>query len=151
MGRRTTGNLYALDQSDLDFLSNLSRIMQEQPTFSQADPRFWVVREQRSVPCWEEQCEYYDIVDSSSEKVGTLDHPIPLGDEYTLVPMRDTFVNVENTMFLTLEDCEEHIKANSHHYNNPKPFAMTAWRSPQVEYLVALLKEVDWENLEVIK
>lgn len=51
---------------------------------------------------------------------------------------------VPNTMFLTKRECEEHIKRNHYHYNKPHTYAMTAWRSPQVERLYEILHNVDW-------
>lgn len=50
-----------------------------------------------------------------------------------------------DTMFITKESCKEHIRLNSYHYNNPHTYAMTAWRSPEVEKLWKLLEETDWE------
>jgi hypothetical protein len=54
---------------------------------------------------------------------------------------------VENTMFLTLRECKEHIESNSHHYNKPHSYAMTAWRSPQVQRLYEILEKTDWESV----
>ncbi|EQC1535593.1 hypothetical protein [Clostridium botulinum] len=54
---------------------------------------------------------------------------------------------VPNTMFLTLKECKEHIKSNNYHYKNPRPYAMTAWRSPQVARLYEILMYIDWENV----
>ncbi|NFF75949.1 hypothetical protein [Clostridium sporogenes] len=54
---------------------------------------------------------------------------------------------VPDTMFLTLRECQEHIKSNSYHYKNPHPYAMTAWRSPQVARLYEILMNTDWKNL----
>lgn len=54
---------------------------------------------------------------------------------------------VSDTMFLTLRECKEHIKLNSYHYKNPRPYAMTAWRSPQVARLYEILMNTDWKNL----
>lgn len=54
----------------------------------------------------------------------------------------------KDTMFLTLRECKEHIKANKHHYNGTEhPYAMTAWRSPQVERLYEILEKTDWDNV----
>lgn len=50
----------------------------------------------------------------------------------------------ENTMFLTLREAEEHIAANAYHYIEPRPFCMCAWRSPQVERLVKVLRTADF-------
>lgn len=53
-----------------------------------------------------------------------------------------------NTMFLTLAEAEAHLKANYYHYDTEAhTYAMTAWRSPQVEQLYKLLHEVDFNKL----
>lgn len=54
---------------------------------------------------------------------------------------------VPDTMFLTLRECTKHIRTNAHHYNNPIPYEMTAWRSPQVAKLYEILETTDWENI----
>lgn len=53
----------------------------------------------------------------------------------------------EDTMFLTLREAQEHIKRNDYHYIDARPFAMTAWRSPQVAQLYKILHEVDFKQL----
>jgi hypothetical protein len=61
---------------------------------------------------------------------------------------------VENTMFLTLRECKEHIQINKHHYSDKAhSYAMTAWRSPQVARLYKILENTDWDefNSEVEK
>lgn len=68
-------------------------------------------------------------------------------DRYSICNYRDREEVVENTMFLTLRECKEHIKANSYHYNKPHSYAMTAWRSPQVQRLYEILEKTDWENI----
>ena len=53
-----------------------------------------------------------------------------------------------DTMFLTYKSCKEHINLNHYHYSNDAhPYAMTAWRSPEVEKLFKILQEVDWDKL----
>lgn len=58
---------------------------------------------------------------------------------------------VPNTMFLTLRECKEHIKSNHYHYNNPRPYAMTAWRSPQVARLMSILESMKFEDYTDVK
>lgn len=65
-------------------------------------------------------------------------------DEYYTSCYVDRDEIVKDTMFLTKRECEEHIKRNHYHYNKPHPYAMTAWRSPQVEKLYEILHNVDW-------
>lgn len=63
---------------------------------------------------------------------------------YSICNYRDRGEIVPNTMFLTLRECKEHIKANSYHYNKPRSYAMTAWRSPQVERLYKIIQNTKW-------
>lgn len=55
----------------------------------------------------------------------------------------------DNTFFITLKGCKEHLEANHYHYTSKaKPYAMTAWRSPEVEKLWKIIDKVDLEELE---
>lgn len=69
-------------------------------------------------------------------------------DRYSVVNYRDREEIVQDTMFLTYKECKKHIERNSYHYNKPHPYAMTAWRSPQVERLYKVLQETNWDELE---
>lgn len=56
---------------------------------------------------------------------------------------------VRNTFFLTMCECKEHIQRNLYHYNQTvHSYAMTAWRSPQVEKLYEILENVDFSQLK---
>ena len=55
---------------------------------------------------------------------------------------------VPDTMFLTLREAEEHLKANHHHYTTEAhTYGMHAWRSPEVAHLIKLLHTVDFDEL----
>ena len=69
------------------------------------------------------------------------------GDRYCVVWQDWEWKTVDNTLFLTLEACKEHIKANSHHYHQPRSFCMLAWRSPDVARLWKALKSIDWDKV----
>lgn len=47
----------------------------------------------------------------------------------------------ENTMFITKAECKKHIAENDYHYYKPHTYAMTAWRSPEVEKLFSILED----------
>lgn len=49
-----------------------------------------------------------------------------------------------NTFFLTKDEAQKHIKANHHHYCDPRTYAMTAWRSPEFERFFNLFKQFDF-------
>ena len=62
---------------------------------------------------------------------------------------KDNHVMQENTFFMTLREAKEHLEKNKHHYNNTaKPYAMTAWRSPQVERLYEIIQNTDWSEFD---
>ncbi len=44
-------------------------------------------------------------------------------------------------VFLTAEACENHIKLNHYHYNNPKSYAIGVWRNPEMENLLRILSK----------
>lgn len=51
---------------------------------------------------------------------------------------------VQDTMFLTLREAQEHIKRNYYHYSDKvHPYAMTAWRSPQVSKLIDIISNIN--------
>nr|DAY79400.1 MAG TPA: hypothetical protein [Caudoviricetes sp.] len=55
---------------------------------------------------------------------------------------------VPYTMFLTLREAEEHLKANFHHYSTEAyAYGMCAWRSPEFAQLIKLLHTVDFDEL----
>ena len=70
-----------------------------------------------------------------------------LGFEYSVHEERLVHFAHPNTMFLTNREAEEHIQRNKHHYGaDAHPYAMTAWRSPEVAKLLEILETVDWET-----
>lgn len=53
-----------------------------------------------------------------------------------------------NTMFLTHKECEEHLKEYGYNYSeDAHAYAMTAYRSPEVETLLNILETVDWDSV----
>lgn len=54
-----------------------------------------------------------------------------------------------DTMFLTNRSCKEHIRRNYYHYSDDAhSYAMTAWRSPEVEMLWNILDKIDWKKIK---
>lgn len=128
---------------DLDFLRDLQFELNTQDTCGNRDPRFWTVQDSVFEPTWSENAEYYLIVDDEGEEVGRVNYEIDAGD-LDCVPMHERRAVVEDTLFLTLRECREHIERNRHHYKRPRTYAQTAWRSPQFERLISILQQVDW-------
>lgn len=75
-------------------------------------------------------CDFEDVLNY-------LDNP-----DYRIAYFRNVDKNYEDTLFLTNAACKAHIKTNHHHYPaDAHSYAMTAWRSPQVERLYEILKK----------
>lgn len=168
-----------LTPDEIKFLKELQDELNTQETFGQADPRFWVVEQERWYPCpkgYEDRIVVYDhdacctmtleegvrtVFDNIETFLGNDaatewldDWCITLDDRFDAWPMSGRAVDaledaastydmpfevvyeqrhneyVPDTMFLTYRECCEHIEKNDCHYRNPRPFAMTAWRSP---------------------
>lgn len=132
-----------LSEEQRSFLMELQEELNTQDTVGQADPRFWVVRETVTDPCFDEDAEEWRIYDEDGYAVGHASCALEV-EGHTCVPVHKVDRNAQNTMFLTLRECKEHIERNSYHYEKPRPYAMTAWRSPQVEKLIEILQTADW-------
>jgi hypothetical protein len=70
-------------------------------------------------------------------------------DEYSIAYYYNEHYRYPDTMFLTNRSCKEHIKANDYHYDvTAHSYAMTAWRSPEVEKLWNILDKIDWKSMK---
>lgn len=70
-------------------------------------------------------------------------------DEAELIGYKEVSKVFENTMFLTNKSCKEHIESNYYHYpEDAHSYAMTAWRSPEVEKLWSILERINWDEVE---
>lgn len=67
-------------------------------------------------------------------------------DNYKSLNYKINKTIAENTLFITKESCKQHIQKNSYNYKNPHTYAMTAWRSPEIERLWKILEETDWNK-----
>lgn len=71
-----------------------------------------------------------------------------LGYDYTKHEESFEHIIHPNTFFLTKSEAKKHIELNHYHYSSKAhTYAMTAWRSPQVEKLYAILEETNWDAL----
>ena len=158
-----------MSKETLDFLKELQKEMNEQETDCQAHPRYWVVAQYEWVSCWENSAEkniiycpelegefesFESLMDELVEQeyfsqeifdeIATIDDLSEHLDAYE-VPMKNIHTVKTDSMFLTKRECQEHIRRNHHHYNNTvHTYAMTAWRSPQVEKLYNILMNENW-------
>lgn len=99
-----------------------------------------------------EYCEEHIIINADESEcfyniedlVDYMRKDLNYNDGLDLVKYRDEYVIVSDTMFLTKRECEEHIRKNHYHYREPHSYAMTAWRSPQVEKLFDVIMNTNW-------
>lgn len=78
--------------------------------------------------------EYFSDIDSS---------------DYELIYVRRVGHIAQNTCFITWADAVEHLKMNKHHYStDAHPYAMTAFRSPQLEKLLEIIKTTGWRMMK---
>lgn len=136
----------SLTASDIEFLAALRDELATQDSCGNRDPRFWTVVDHYEEPCWSEQAEFWALVDDNGDVVGKVDYEIEC-EGLVCVPSRDESKVVEDTLFLTLRECREHITRNRHNYKRPTTYAQTAVRSPQFERLIGILQQIDWESL----
>jgi hypothetical protein len=69
--------------------------------------------------------------------------------EYSIGYYYNEHYRYPNTMFLTNRSCKEHIVANHYHYSgDAHSYAMTAWRSPEVERLFNILDKINWHLMK---
>lgn len=55
-----------------------------------------------------------------------------------------------DSMFLTHKECENHLRKYGYNYSeDAHAYAMTAYRSPEVEKLLNLLETVDWDSVNL--
>lgn len=162
---------------DLKFLSELQEELLTQDKVSQADPRFWVIRDYqwelapegceetyrvhddegndwsldsfldylRDEEAYDEVLEETTVTQDTETDYDLIEYLVEELEGYTLYGTRQEPFIVPNTMFLTIREAKEHIERNHYHYTSKvHAYAMTAWRSPQVERLIHILQTADF-------
>lgn len=87
--------------------------------------------------------EIWEIVEALND-MGYLNQ-----NDYGMYYYRDTHYVYPDTMFLTYRGAKKHLDCNSYHYDSEAhPYAMTAWRSTEVETLWNILDKIDWKKMK---
>ncbi len=69
------------------------------------------------------------------------------GEDWEVAHYEERRTIVPDTFFLTHKAALDHLQKNAHHYSEKAhPYAMTAWRSPEVEMLWKILETVDFNH-----
>ena len=98
-----------------------------------------------------EEIEKYtiDFYNSSLESSYSVDKVLELLElEVNVVYYKEIDATVDNCMFLTQIDAENHLRANDYHYHEKaRTYCMYGWRSPRFERLINILSKTDFESM----
>ena len=68
--------------------------------------------------------------------------------EVDVVYYKEVDATVDNCMFLTQIDAENHLRANDYHYHEEaRTYCMCGWRSPRFERLINILSKTDFDSM----
>lgn len=107
------------------------------------------------------ECHYFKgsckIVfdDGDEDDAYSLEDAIQALDSHDIDGFEIRYVRIEtevvnDELFLTHKDCEEHLEAYGYNYQpDAHAYAMTAVRSPRYEKLLKLIRTVDWSRLQI--
>ena len=98
-----------------------------------------------------EEIEKYtiDFYNSSLESNYSVDKVLELLElEVNVVYYKEIDATVDNCMFLTQIDAENHLRANDYHYHEKaRTYCMCGWRSPRFERLINILSKTDFDSI----
>lgn len=98
-----------------------------------------------------EEIEKYtiDFYNSSLESSYSVDKVLELLElEVNVVYYKEIDATVDNCMFLTQIDAENHLRANDYHYHEKaRTYCMYGWRSPRFERLINILSKTDFDSM----
>lgn len=65
-----------------------------------------------------------------------------------VVYYKEVDATVDNCMFLTQIDAENHLRANDYHYHEKaRTYCMCGWRNPRFERLIKILSKTDFDSM----
>lgn len=71
-----------------------------------------------------------------------------LESDISVVYYKEVDETVDNCMFLTQIDAENHLRANDYHYHEKaRTYCMCGWRSPRFERLINILSKTDFDSM----
>lgn len=94
-----------------------------------------------------ELIKYYDFSKSEVDKLDNCELEEKIEElhlDYTKVYYEDV-ERYKHNIFFTEKAAKQHIKLNHYHYNSPQDYVIHAWRNPEVENIVKVLKEIAGE------
>lgn len=71
-----------------------------------------------------------------------------LESDVSVAYYKEVDATVDNCMFLTQIDAENHLRANDYHYHEKaRTYCMRGWRSPRFERLINILSRTDFDSM----
>ena len=71
-----------------------------------------------------------------------------LESDVSVAYYKEVDATVNNCMFLTQIDAENHLRANDYHYHEKaRTYCMCGWRSPRFERLINILSKTDFDSM----
>lgn len=71
-----------------------------------------------------------------------------LESDVSVAYYKEVDATVDNCMFLTQIDAENHLRANDHHYHEKaRTYCMHGWRNPRFERLIKILSKTDFDSI----
>lgn len=68
--------------------------------------------------------------------------------DVSIIYYKEIDVTVDNCMFLTQIDAENHLRANDYHYHEEaRTYCMHGWRNPRFERLIKILSKTDFDSM----
>ena len=97
---------------------------------------------------WLEEVEEYMVDYNNSNRYGITKILELLEFDVSVVYCKEIDVTVDNCMFLTQIDAENHLRANDYHYHEKaRTYCMCGWRSPRFERLINILSKTDFDSM----
>lgn len=98
-----------------------------------------------------EEIEKYtiDFYNSSLDSGYSVDKVLELLEsDVSIIYYKEIDVTVDNCMFLTQIDAENHLRANDYHYHEKaRTYCMHGWRNPRFERLIKILSKTDFDSM----
>lgn len=97
---------------------------------------------------WLEETEEYMVDYNNTYRYGITKILELLEFDVSVVYYKEIDVTVDNCMFLTQIDAENHLRANDYHYHEEaRTYCMCGWRNPRFERLINILSKTDFDSM----
>ena len=169
-----------LSEKNIEFLKDLQHELNTQENDGNAEPIFWGIMEKMTIPAYEgcgdgffayyegehykedeidllkESLEdfLYDNEDYQDVNIHDLNTLKEIADEIIEVELYDySNVNLLSQMtgaFITKSAAKKYIENCGYNHKQPHTYAMTAYRNFELEELLKIIKETNWEALKCL-